>query len=239
MNGLLIAVGIIFLVCLIVGYARGFIKIVASLAVTIATIVLVMFLSPYVSDFILQHTPIEKAVQKRCVEIFASDAEEIPEETMEEALKGELTREQQISLIENAKVPSVLEKMLLDNNNSEIYESLGVTTFGEYICKYLAKLIADILAFLITFIVITIIARIVLGILGVIGKLPIIGGLNRFAGGVLGLVSGLLIVWILFVVITLLYQTSFGMTCFENITESEFLTFLYDNNLLMNYIGSL
>ena len=32
MNGLLIVVGIIFLICVIVGYKQGFIKIVASLA---------------------------------------------------------------------------------------------------------------------------------------------------------------------------------------------------------------
>ncbi len=234
MNGMLIAVAIIFLAGLIIGYARGFIKIVASFAITIASIVLVMFLSPYVSDFILKNTPIEKMVQEKCIEMLAPDGEEL-----KDALKGEYTREEQISLIENAKVPSMIEKLLLDNNNSEMYETLGVKTFGEYLSKYLAKLIADILAFLVTFIVVTIVARIVLGLLGIIGKLPIVGGLNRIAGGALGLASSLIIVWILFVVITLIYQTEFGVTCFDNIAKSEFLTFLYDNNVLMKYIGGL
>ena len=49
MNGLLILVGIILLVCVIAGLVRGFIKIVASLAATIIIIVLVVFLTPYVS----------------------------------------------------------------------------------------------------------------------------------------------------------------------------------------------
>lgn len=239
MNELLIAVGIIFLVGMIIGYVRGFIKIVASLAVTIATIILVMFLSPYVSNFILQYTPLEKAVQDRCIEMFTQEAEEVSEEMKEEVLSVDLTREEQISFVENAKVPAMIEKQLLDNNNSEIYEALGVKTFGEYICKYLAKLIADILAFVITFIVITIVARIVLKLLGVIGKLPIVGGVNKVAGGVLGLAGSLILVWILFAVVTLVYQTPFGIACFDNIAKSEFLTFLYDNNMLMKYIGGL
>ena len=115
MNGMLIAVAIIFLAGLIIGYARGFIKIVASFAITIASIVLVMFLRPYVSEFILKNTPIEKMVQEKCVEMLAPDGEEL-----KDALKGEYTREEQISLIENAKVPSMIEKLLFDNNNSEM-----------------------------------------------------------------------------------------------------------------------
>ena len=72
--------------------------------------------------------------------------------------------------------------------------------------------------------------------LGIISDLPVIGGLNRVAGGALGLGTGLIIVWILFIVITLLYDTGLGKACFENIAENEFLTFLYNNNILMQYI---
>ena len=64
MNGLLIAVGLIFLVCMIVGYTRGFIKIVASLAATVATIVLVTILSPYVSGVLLKAVPVEEMMQE-------------------------------------------------------------------------------------------------------------------------------------------------------------------------------
>ena len=235
MNELLIAVGVIFLICLIVGFVRGFIKIVASLAVTIATIILVMFLSPYVSNAILEHTPLEKKVQEYCAGLLTSEEQEPA--SAEEFRENDYTREEQISMIEGAKLPGVFQKLLLDNNNSEIYETLGVKTFGDYICRYFAKLIADILGFLLTFLVLTIVARIVVYVFGFIEKLPIIGGFNRVAGGALGLVTGLIFVWVLFVAITLLYRTDFGMNCFKNIEESQILTFLYDNNLLMKFIG--
>ena len=43
----------------------------------------------------------------------------------------------------------------------------------------------------------------------------------------------LLIVWVGFLVLTLLYSTEAGKTCFDLIEQSEILTFLYEKNLLL------
>lgn len=234
MNGLLIAVGLIFLVCLIVGYKRGFIKIVASLAATLATIVLVAFLTPYVSSVLLKTVPIEEMMQDKCMEILLSGQDGGEEVSIPEEVDN--SREVQIAIIENAKLPEFFQQLLLENNNEEIYKTLGVTTFSEYIGSYLARLVANILSFVLTLIVVTIVVRTILFTVGFIGKLPVIGGLNRVAGGILGLGTGLIVVWVLFIIITLMYDTEIGKQCFESIGENEFLTYLYDNNVLMNYI---
>ncbi len=232
MNGLLIAVGLIFLVCMIVGYTRGFIKIVASLAATVATIVLVAVLSPYVSGVLLKTVPVEEMMQEKCMEILMLGQEEGT--TVSEEV--EQSKEAQILLIENAKLPKVFQQLLLENNNPEIYKTLGVTTFSEYIGSYLARLIANIVSFLLTLIVVTIVVRTILCTIGFIGKLPVIGGLNRIAGGILGIGTGLIVVWVLFIIITLMYDSEIGKQCFAGIAENEFLTYLYENNVLMNYI---
>ena len=226
MNVLLIITGMIFLICVIVGMTRGFIKIVASLVATLIIIALVMFLSPYVSKGILKMTPLETVVQKKCADM-------LTENKLGEA---EIPREVQISAIENADVPEIFREMLLENNNSEIYEALGVVTFGEYIGAYLAKVIADFAGFILTMIVVTIVVRSVIYTLGLIGDLPVIGGLNRIAGGVLGVGIGVIIVWVLFIGITLIYSTAVGKICFENIADSRLLTYLYENNILMDYV---
>lgn len=231
MNGLLIAVGLIFLVCMIVGYTRGFIKIVASLGATVATIVLATFLSPYVSGVLLKTVPIEEMMQEKCMEILMSNQEGV---TVSDDVEN--SQDAQFFMIENAKLPEVFQQLLLDNNNPEIYKTLGVTTFSEYIGSYLARLIADIVSFLLTLIVVTIVVRTILCTVGFIGKLPVIGGLNRMAGGILGIGTGLIVVWVLFIIITLMYDSEIGRQCFASIAENEFLTYLYENNILMNYI---
>lgn len=234
MDTLLIVVGLIFLVCVIVGYARGFIKIVASLAATIATIVLVSFLSPHVSAIILKTVPMEEMLQEKCQEILISNFEE--EERDDILSEVENSQDMQIAIIENAKLPEAFRQLLLENNNKEIYEALGVTTFSEYIGSYLARLIANIIGFLLTLIVVMIVVRTILFTVGFIGKLPVIGGLNRVAGGILGLGTGLIIVWVVFVVITLMYDTEIGSQCLESISNNELLKYLYEHNILMNYI---
>ena len=45
--------------------------------------------------------------------------------------------------------------------------------------------------------------------LGILNKLPVIGGVNRLAGALVGVGIGIVIVWILFIVVTLLYDTTF------------------------------
>ena len=253
MNGLLILVGIILLVCVIAGLVRGFIKIVASLAATIIIIVLVVFLTPYVSKGILKVTPLERMVQEKCVELLTPDLEDMDLSgieingqkldgiDLEEDIKNligkiDLTREQQISAIENANIPQLFRDLLLENNNAEIYKNLGVSTFGEYVGAYMAKVIADFVGFLLTLLIVTIVVRTIVYMLGLISDLPVIGGLNRIAGGVLGMATGVIIIWVILIVVTLLYTTSIGKICFENIADSQILTFLYDHNPLLEAI---
>lgn len=242
MNKTLIVVGIIFLICMIVGYVRGFIRIVASLAATLATIVLVAFLSPYVSGVLLDVLPVEKMVEDKAIEILLGEKpvmEDSEEEASQEIVipsEVETSREVQITLIENADLPEVFRQMLLENNNGEIYKALGVNSFSEYVARYLAKIFTDIAGFLLTLLAATIVVRTILYILGIISDLPLIGGINRLAGAALGLGTGLIVVWVLFIVITFLYDNSISQMCMEDIAANEILTELYNRNLLMNFV---
>ena len=231
MNILLLVIGIIFLLSVIIGYKRGFLKIVVSLVSTLLCIVLVMFISPSVSKWIQESTPLRETIQNKCVEWIVPDGESV-----EDLLQLDLSRENERTLIEGADLPEVLQNMLWENNNSEAYAALGAETFGEYIGAYVAKVIADVVAFLVTFIAVFIIIRVVLGMLKIVDKIPLVGGTNRLLGGAIGAAMGIFIIWILFIVITLLYNTPLGVACLEDIAESEILTKLYDSNILMKYI---
>ena len=224
MNELLIIVAGIFFLCFMIGLNRGFIKIVASLSATLIILVLVMVSMPYVGNALREYTPLEEKVKEKCVNMLQP---------------GEMdttSRDTQISLIENSEFPQVFKELLLANNNGEVYENLGVTSFVDYVGAYMAKLFSDIAAFLVAFIVVTAVVRIVLYILDIIGHLPVIGGLNRLAGGLLGLGTGLVIVWVLFIAITMMYDLAICKLFLSNIEENEFLQFLYNNNILMNYL---
>ncbi len=69
-NWLLIVVGVIFLVCMVVGGIRGFFKIGLSLLASVLTILLVIYLSPYVADALVEYTPVDEMIEEKCVEMF-------------------------------------------------------------------------------------------------------------------------------------------------------------------------
>lgn len=227
MNILLLVVILVLGIGVFIGYKKGLVKMIASLLATVLIVALVGMISPYVSQWIQKGTPLKESVQNKVVGIMISD-EKIQEE--------DLSREEQINLIENADVPETFRQSLLENNNEEAYMMLGAETFAEYIGSYIAKVLSDAIAFLISLVVVTIVVSVVIKMLGIIDKLPLIGGMNRFAGGIAGIGVGILLVWILFAIITLLYDTSLGAMCFENIETNSILSFLYENNPLMKFI---
>ena len=236
MNIVMVLVALIFMASIVTGMHRGFIKIVASLAATIVTIVVVIVLTPYVSNILGKIIPMESLITTNCMEVIYPERNMNKGEFKELLPTIDLNREEQISLVENSKLPKVFQELILENNNSEIYESLGVTNFGEYLVSYFAKLIINVISFLLTFLIVTLVLRTIIYMLGIISDLPIIGGVNRLAGGAVGLVKALIFVWVAFAIITLMYDSKLGATCLQCIEDSQFLTFLYDNNILMKFM---
>lgn len=298
MDFVVLGIGLIFLICIIVGIYRGAIKIAVSLVTTLLTLVLVFFVTPFVADLIETKTPVDTVIKDQVVKTMAGaaadqlageaegsiDAEDVKkaleaaginEEKLEEygisiedIVSGEITSEQlaeygisrdllagiggkeseaieeavegadipkdlQVKAIEMAELPEVFKALLSDNNNDEIYEQLGVKTFAEYVGEFLSKLIIHIVAFLCTFLLVTIVLRAIIFALDIVSELPVLGFFNRLAGGLIGAAGGLIIIWLLFIVITLLYVTSFGREVYQVIQDNAILNTLYDNNPLM------
>ncbi|MCC2255569.1 CvpA family protein [Ruminococcus sp. CLA-AA-H200] len=69
-NWLLIIVAAIFIVCIVVGYVRGFLKLGISLLSTILTLIIVLIFSPYVADALAKYTPVDEVIEDQLVEAF-------------------------------------------------------------------------------------------------------------------------------------------------------------------------
>lgn len=151
----------------------------------------------------------------------------------------ELPRDLQQEAINAADLPDIFKNLLSVNNNSEIYEELGVQTFAQYVGSFFAKLIINIISYLGTFLIVTIILRAIIFALDIVAEIPVFGLINRLAGGVIGFAGATIIVWLLFVVITLLYTTVIGKDVYQAIQGNGILKFLYDNNPIMNMAAKI
>lgn len=154
-------------------------------------------------------------------------------------LAGEFTQTQQTELIERSILPEFVKNQLLENNNATIYKELGVTYFAEYVAEYMSNMVVKIVSFLVTFIFAFVIVKALSAAVDIIGELPVIGALNHAGGAMIGGIQAVIIVWFLFLLITLLYTTELGRDCFAMIEESKFLSFMYDTNILLNKLLKL
>lgn len=227
MNWLLIIVAGIILFNVFDGIRCGFIRKAVSMLSLVATLVLVTWLTPMITGFLTEYTPIQKSLQEKCAQMLYDDD------------YNEKEKSDQVSAIEAMPLPDNIKEMLLENNNYEAYHLLNVTGFYEYVGAYLARMIISAMAYLIAVIVVWTSLRAVLTALNIIAKLPVLHGINKLAGGVLGAAEGIAFVWIAFLVVTVFCNGSLGQQFFNLISESRLLTFLYTQNIIMKIVSGL
>ena len=265
MNWLTIAVILLFIILAVVGGARGFLKIGLSLGSIVISAVLMIILSPYVSGFIMDKTPVYGLIQDAFIENFIPDISpealaatdltgtpiegytEVDIEAMTSvdwkktgmkprdiiALIGEIPEEAQKEKIENSRLPENIKRHIINNNVPEIYEELGVTSFPEYVSAYIARMIVTLISFAFTFIIVCILMKALSAVVEIIDIIPVIGWLNHMAGVLAGLIMALLIVWLLFIAITVLATLNVGGGMLQMIQSSPILKILYENNIIL------
>jgi len=257
MDWVLMTVGIIFLVCIIVGICQGALRIAVSLVTT-----LLFFATPHVAEAITKYTPVDDIIEQKVSEAIVDAAKMhlangasalaeggLSEDDIREALSAagisedeletyglsvkdiaegnidedllsqlgvldmlssedeesggedgeesgsildgmEIPRDLQQEAINGADIPDIFKELLAVNNNSEIYEELGVQSFAQYVGTFLAKLIINIVSYLGVFLIVTIILRAVIFALDIVAEIPVFGLINRLAGGAVGKVEG-------------------------------------------------
>ena len=209
------------------GLRRGFIRKVVSAVSLIVTLVLVTYLTPQITTFIQDHTSLHENLQQKCSEIFLN------------AEYNEDVKTDQVLMIENMELPENIKEMLLENNNTESYDILKVSGFHDYVGAYLANLIINALAYLLSFVIVWTAIRALLLAMDVVTKLPILHGINKLLGGALGTVYGVVLIWIAFLLVTILCNGDLGRQFFALISENPFLLFLYNQNVIMKIVFGL
>ncbi len=143
---------------------------------------------------------------------------------------GNMNRIEQTKFIESLPLPQSIKDQMESFNNANGYQKLGASDFGSYIINYIASLIMNILAFAVAMLISWVIIRLILGSLSIFSRLPIVGMSDRILGGCLGLVQGILIVWALFLVLSMFATSEAGSVLMAEINRTPFLSSLYNMN---------
>lgn len=226
-NWLSIAVGIYLLAMVLYGHYRGFIRLAVSVVSLIAALAIVHVSMPKVTEYLKENTTIQQTLTENMKKATGLGTQEDSGIAAEEGVPSA-----QRMIIEGLDLPQSLKAALIENNNSEVYDLLGVNGFADYIGSYLADMILNTVGFVLLFAVVYLLIRLVVRWLDLIARLPILSGVNKIAGALLGGIQGLLFLWILCLVVTACSGTTWGMVVIHQVEASKWLSFLYEHNLL-------
>ena len=112
----------------------------------------------------------------------------------------------------------------------EDYDSYGkaATAMADLMLKGISFILAVILG--------SILSAIIVKLIGFISNLPLIGFANSLLGLGAGAINGLLVVWFVFYLVATWSTTELGATVLSYIHASEFLTTLYEKNIILSIL---
>ncbi|MBB5266081.1 putative membrane protein required for colicin V production [Catenibacillus scindens] len=228
MNIVLIVAVIILIASALAGFGRGLVKSVFSTFALIVAIVLAVQVMPYGTK-LLRTTPLYTSINDS---IQAS-----LEDQFQVAAQGAGEQMEAIDQMDN--LPDFLKDILKSNNNAEVYEALGIDQFSEYISNYITCLILNAISLIVCFLVIYIILRIIGCMLDMLSRIPVINGLNKIGGFIFGLFNGAIYLWLACIIVTIFSTTQWGQYIFQQINDSVILSFIYNNNYLLELMANM
>ena len=185
----------------------------------------------------LSDEQLEQYKEQYIQQYFGSDTTNSGEsETSGAVLLGNLTRIEQTELIENLPLPEFLQDILLDYNNEEGYQGLGVSTFQDYLIGFIATGILNVAAFLASVLIVHLLLWLLISALSILANLPVIRVVNRVAGLALGLLQAMLVLWLAFLILSLVSGTGIGIQLMKMVESSTWLNWLYQSNLFLKIV---
>ncbi len=197
----------IIAVFVIIGSVRGLVKTLFGLGSIVLSIILSLTLYPIVSD-VLAESQVGAVVQ--------------------ESVSNLLGQNEQTTLTtENESALPELVQNTIDNATQQTTQALSATVTDAAL---------NIISMLVVFVLVKFLLWILAKILDLATKLPVIHSCNKLLGGVLGCISGVLVVYLLlgFLTFTTLLNTTsdFGRT----VQNSLILSQMYENNILLYFL---
>lgn len=228
MNWVLLIVLLTLAISVIHGYRKGFLRIVYSLVSWILVLIFVSWATPYIHQFLLERTEIYEKVEAHCEEVVRQSAGE----RAEHMIADQENRLEDLGVrLPDSVMSGIVEKTA--GAADELFETSSIYTKA---AQGMADFVVQGISFLLALLLAGILMHLISQILGIVSHIPLLKGVNRFMGLFAGGIYGFLIVWLGFYVIALCSTGAVGQFLVSYIYENAFLTFLYENNLVLTII---
>lgn len=183
----------------LVGLYRGFISSVASLGGSILSLAASFWLSPKLVAAVQAHPDWIQTLAS-----YTDASSRLGDLNLSQTAVNTLNQGSIAEVISRVSLPEPLGTLLKTNLEKQVFASSGVTQVGDYVSQTIAGAILNVICYLVCFIGLFIVFHFVLNFLKAVFKFPVLKQLNSVAGGIFGLLRGVLLCFIAFALIPLI-----------------------------------
>lgn len=264
MNWLLIGVIIVLILCAMHGLYKGLVRMIFSLISIFIVFIFVSIATPYISTYIESNTSLYDTIQTKSeayleqtsnqssqdlkdqIQKSMDDYEQTDTESQSATkaadvsnttVEGSINTKEVELKIENLKLPAAIQKKIIDDTTNAASSILDESGIYKSISVSMAHIVVSGISFVIAFVVGMILINVILGLLEIIVHLPVLHGVNQLLGGVIGIIEGFLLVWVFLYIVALCTSTAFGTFMTGYIHQSAFLSYLYENNGVLQILN--
>lgn len=228
MNSLDIIILVVLLVFALTGYFRGLINTLFNMLSFVISMAVTYFVFPYVSRFIYVKTSFDDKLAEKIGSAFKLDS----------LITESMTKTEQLNVIQSLGLPKGTKEMLINNNNSDVFKLMDITSFKDYISKSLASFAINIIVFVVLFILISVILTILVKVLNLLTEVTHLDQANKLGGAVLGTLMGLLFVFVGLAIVAFIVSTKNQGNLFTLIDQSLIGKYLSDNNPVVDFLSN-
>ncbi len=234
MNLIDAAILLVLAITILGGYYRGFVSTVLNIAATLLAWLIGRVSIPVVSELVKHN---EKLFSMLLYYTEGSEYVAITDVELTRAPISTISSEQLHLVLENADMPLPMDACVTKNIVTEAFRGSGITTLGDYFNQTIVCVVVNIVSLLIVFLV----ARVIFGFLirgveyGQGGFLVLQRG-DGLIGAGLGLIHGVLLLFVLFLTVPLMLTALPKL--YEFLSESFFGEFFYKANFFLSLIPS-
>lgn len=130
--------------------------------------------------------------------------------------------------VAGVSLPEHVTSYITDSGNALLDQTGVYDMLGSKLADWILAGISYFIALIAAGIIVSLIGR----ALRIVSRIPVIKGINRTLGIFAGGFQGLLLIWLLFLLLTLFAATDIGKMCIEQINQNAVLRYLYYDNAL-------
>lgn len=226
MNWLLVTVLIFWAGMAFIGYRKGFLRMLFSAGALIISFILTIILSPTVNNVICDNTEFDEFLTEKYASFIEGnlDTEQNADTYVADLLNSFVSDPEGFDL---SDIVIAAQEETVAEKQTELTENI-ISKFSQALSLVTVKAVS----FVLTWIIISLLLGILLGIIKIIEKIPVIKGINRVMGFMLGTVTALLITWAIFALMASMPATEMGIAFSECIKTNEFLKFINNTNII-------